>query len=80
MQQLTPTQDLVVCRSLTTCVHNFTGDAAHGFPLTNNNYPHSIALIKDRFGQPYKSVNAHMDALLNLGKPSNSLNKFTGLL
>ena len=52
------------------------GDAAHvigGFPLTDSNYAHSVTLLEDRFGQPYKLVNAHMEALLNLGKPSNNL-------
>ena len=32
------------------------------FPLTEMNYLHSVALLKDRFGQAYKLVNAHMDA------------------
>ena len=52
------------------------GDGARviaGFPLTDDNYAHSVTLLKDRFGQSYKLVNAHMEALLNLGKPSNSL-------
>ena len=52
------------------------GDAARviaGFPLTDLNYEHSVTLLKERFGQSYKLVNAHMEALLNLGKPSNSL-------
>ena len=52
------------------------GDAAHvidNFPLTDRNYQHSVALLKDRFGQPYELINAHMDALMNLPKPVNSL-------
>ena len=52
------------------------GDAARviaGFPLTDSNYAHSVALLRERFGQTYKLVNAHMEALLNLGKPSNTL-------
>ena len=35
------------------------GDAAvviAGFPLTDANYSHSIALLQNRFGQPYKLV------------------------
>ena len=54
----------------------FHGDGAcvvAGFPLTNANYIHSIYLLKDRFGQSYKISNAHLDALLNLPKPSNNL-------
>ena len=49
------------------------GDVARvveGFPLTNNNYEHSVSLLKQRFAQPYKLVNAYMQALLGLTKPS----------
>ena len=52
------------------------GDASHvidNFPLTDLNYHHSVALLKERFGQPYKLVNAHMDALMGLPKPVNNL-------
>lgn len=31
-----------------------------GFPLSNNNYSHSVELLKARFGQKYKLVEAHM--------------------
>ena len=44
-----------------------------GFPLTNDNYEHSIALLRERFGQPQKIVNAHMQALLSLPNPSNNM-------
>ena len=52
------------------------GDASTaiaGFPLTNANYEHSVTLLKTRFGQPYKLVNAHMQALLDTPRPTNSL-------
>ena len=52
------------------------GDASTaiaGFPLTNANYEHSITLLKTRFGQAYKLVNAHMQALLDMSRPTNSL-------
>ena len=52
------------------------GDAAHviaGFPLSDSNYNHSITLLKERFGQQYKLVDAHMEALLNVSTPSNNL-------
>ena len=45
----------------------------HGFPLTGDNYAHSVSLLKQRFGQPYKIVNAHMQALLTLPNPVNTL-------
>ena len=44
-----------------------------GFPLTSDNYEHSIALLKERFGQSHKIVNAHMQALLDLPKPLNTM-------
>ena len=34
---------------------------------------HSVALLKERFGQQYKLVDAHMEALLNVSTPSNTL-------
>ena len=37
-----------------------------------------MALLKDRFGQPYKLVNAHMDALANLPKPVNNISSLQG--
>ena len=52
------------------------GDASRviaGFPLTNTSYGQSVALLKDRFGQPFKIVNAHLQALLHLPNPSNTL-------
>ena len=52
------------------------GDAIRvvsGFPLTDVNYQHSITLLRERFGQPYKVINAHMQALLNLCDVTNSL-------
>ena len=52
------------------------GDAARvvaGFPLTDVNYQNSITLLRERFGQPYKLINAHMQALLNLTNANNTL-------
>ena len=53
-----------------------SGDAARvitGFQLTNDNYAHSVALLKERFGQIYKQVDAHMQALRDLPIPTNTL-------
>ena len=44
-----------------------------GFTLTSTNYEHSIALLRERFGQPHKLNNAHVQALLNITNPNNSL-------
>ena len=50
-----------------------------GFPLTNNNYLPSVELLRSRFAQPHKLVNAHMQALINLPSPSTTgdFKKFT---
>ena len=42
-----------------------------GLPLTNNNYQHSVDLLKDRYGQPHKLISAHIQALLDIPKPVN---------
>ena len=44
-----------------------------GFPLTNENYNHSIALLKERYGDIHKLTDAHMQALVELKNPSNTL-------
>ena len=43
-----------------------------GFQLTNPNYNHSVALLHERFGQPYKQIEAHMQALINIPIPNQS--------
>ena len=47
-----------------------TSHVIDNFPLTDLNYQHSVDLLKERFGQLYKLVNAHIDALRNLEKPA----------
>ena len=44
-----------------------------GFQLSDDNYPHCVALLKERFGQQYKLVDAHMEAILYASAPSNNL-------
>lgn len=43
-----------------------------GFPLTGVNYEHSITLLRQRYGQPHKLINAHMNALLEMHTPTTS--------
>ena len=53
------------------------GDAASiigGFPLTDGNYVPAVTLLQERFGKQFKIVDAHMDALINVPAPSNTLN------
>ena len=47
--------------------------AIAGFPLTNLNYQHSISILKNHYGQPHKIINAHVQALLELPRPTNKL-------
>jgi len=44
-----------------------------GFQLTNASYADSVRLLQERFGQPYKQIDAHYQALLDLPGPTNSL-------
>ena len=50
-----------------------------GFPLTDVNYEQSVTLLRERFGQPYKLINAHMQALLNLANVNNTLSSLHSL-
>jgi hypothetical protein len=52
------------------------GDASRaiaGFPLTNHNYTKAIQLLKERFGNLTKVINAHMQSLLDLQNPNYEL-------
>ena len=44
-----------------------------GFQLTNASYVDSVRLLQERFGQSYKQIDAHMQALIDLPGPTNSL-------
>lgn len=43
-----------------------------GFQLTDASYTSSVELLKERFGQEYKQINAHMQALIDLPAPSTT--------
>ena len=43
-----------------------------GFAMTNSNYSSVISLLRERFGQQHKIVQAHMHAMVNLPAPSNN--------
>ena len=49
-----------------------TCDVIAGFPLTNTSYADSIVLLKERFGQSYKQIEAHRQALIDLLRPSHT--------
>ena len=44
-----------------------------GLPLTNPNYDHAVQLLKKRYGKPDKLIEAHMQALVELNNPSNTM-------
>ena len=53
-----------------------SGEAANsieGLPLTESNYMQALNILEERFGQPHKIINAHMQALLDLPSPSDSV-------
>ncbi|XP_065902524.1 uncharacterized protein [Dysidea avara] len=52
------------------------GDALRtiaGLPLTESNYDDAITLLTRKYGQPHKIVQAHMQALIEIASPTNSL-------
>ena len=67
---------LSAVQKLTYLRSQLQGSAAQvisGLTLTSGNYEHSISLLKDRFGQPHNLKHAHMQALLNLPSPTDTL-------
>ena len=47
--------------------------AISGFTLTSANYQEAVTLLQEHFGQTNKIIHAHMRALSNLPKPSNTV-------
>ena len=41
-------------------------DTINGLRLSSAKYEAAVALLKERYGDPQKIINAHMDALVNL--------------
>ena len=54
-------------------LHGDASRAIAGLPLTDANYDHAMALLTERYGQSHKIVHAHMQALLEITTPTNSL-------
>ena len=44
----------------------------NGLSLSNANYDAAVTLLKERYGDPQKIINAHMDALVNLPSVENA--------
>ena len=42
-------------------------------PLANPNYDHAVQLLKKRYGKLDKLIKAHMQALVELNNPSNTM-------
>ena len=64
---------------LRTLLQGEAARAVAGFPLTDANYSHLVEILKERFGQTQKIVNAHMQSLLNLPTPRNTLTDLRAL-
>lgn len=43
-----------------------------GLPTSNDNYTRAVDLLRERFGQPHRVVQAHMQALMALEHPSTT--------
>ena len=54
-------------------LHDEASHAISGFTLTSANYQQAVSLLQERFGQTHKIVHAHMRALSNLPKPTNTV-------
>ncbi len=54
-------------------VSSEAAQSIEGLPLTESNYAQSVEILEQRFGQPHKITNAHMQALLDLPCPSDSV-------
>ena len=46
--------------------------AIAGFQLTNTSYDDSVQLLRDRFGESFRQVDAHTQALIDLPGPTNT--------
>ena len=51
----------------------------NGLSLSSANYEAAVALVKERYGDPQKIINAHMDALVNLPIVENARNLPRGI-
>ncbi|XP_062615533.1 uncharacterized protein LOC134277232 [Saccostrea cucullata] len=67
-QTLTPIQKFSYLKAQ---LRDAAAQTIAGFTLTNANYETAIYLLKERFGQPQKIINAHMRALMELHAPRN---------
>ncbi|XP_062587115.1 uncharacterized protein LOC134248736 [Saccostrea cucullata] len=67
-QTLTPIQKFSYLKAQ---LQDAAAQTIAGFTLTNANYETAIDLLKERFGQPQKIINAHMRALMELQAPRN---------
>ena len=54
-------------------LHGDESRSIAGLPLTSANYEHTLSPLQNCFGEPQKIVSVHMQALLDIPKPHNSL-------
>jgi hypothetical protein len=68
---LSDVQKFTYLRSL---LHDDAARVIQGFPLTHSNYTQAVALLRERFGQEHKIINAYMQCLLDLPRPYSDIN------
>jgi len=74
-------KSLTAVQKLTYLCAQLQGEASRiiaEFQLTDTSYADSVKLLKDRFGQSYKQIDAHMQVLIDLPGPTNSLPSIRG--
>ncbi|XP_053407993.1 uncharacterized protein LOC123531067 [Mercenaria mercenaria] len=67
---LSQVQKFSYLRSL---LHEGAAQVIEGFPLTHGNYLKAVDLLQERFGQTHMIVDAYMQALMDLPRPTNNL-------
>ena len=54
-------------------LHGDSSRTIAGLSLTETNYDNAIELLTKKYGQPHKIVQAHVQALIEISCPTNSL-------
>ena len=70
-QSLTPIERFSYLRA---SLQGSVAATINGLSLSSTNYEAAVALLKERYGDPQKIINAHMDALVNLPIVENARN------
>lgn len=59
---------------LKSLLHDDAARVIQGFPLTHSKYIQAVELLKERFRQKHRIINAYMQCLLDLPRPIFNIN------